>query len=134
MLNIMSSYGWYWKMLRLSYNYQPVKNKKKCSTAMCFPREPSPPLCTLTSSNHQKCEIKKKSFTLCTRWQLCTYLVGVKSIITLMAPKKKVPWKTFATLFHQGLMVSEQEQWGEIIFEDVFLSLFLFIFSVDMSS
>ena len=36
------------------------KNKKKCSTAMCFPREPSPPLCTLTSSNHQKCEIKKK--------------------------------------------------------------------------
>ena len=49
-----------------------------------------------------------------------------------MAPKKKVPWKTFATLFHQGLMVSEQEKWGEIIFEGVFLSLFTFIFAVDI--
>ena len=35
---------------------------KKCNAPrQCvFPREPSPPLCTLTSSNHQKCEIKKK--------------------------------------------------------------------------
>ena len=29
-------------------------------------------------------------------------------------------------------MVSEQEKWGEIIFEGVFLSLFIFIFSVDI--
>jgi hypothetical protein len=86
---------------------------------MCFPREPSPPLCTLTSSNHQKCEIKK-SFTLCTRWQLCTYLVGVKSIITLMAPKKSSV-KNFCDTFPSRLNGQWTRTMGRNHFQRCFL-------------
>lgn len=44
--------------------FDKKQKTEKFSTAMCSPREPSPPLCTLTSSNHQKCEIKKKFYPM----------------------------------------------------------------------